>query len=174
MADVTVKQFSDVVGIPIYRLLTQLNDAGLPQLLEHDQITVEHKLLLLKYLRAKNEESSENKSDPEKINGSSTKLVNRNSIIDNKEETKTKTKKVFLSYAWGESQHNKWVKQLAARLRTDGVESILDKWELHPGDHITEFMEKSIERADFVLLICCPNYKLKSNKRKGGLGMKEQ
>ena len=30
MAEVTVRQFADVVGVPVERLLAQLGDAGLP------------------------------------------------------------------------------------------------------------------------------------------------
>ena len=79
-------------------------------------------------------------------------------------------KSVFVSYSWEDKDHNEWVKNLASKLRKDGIDAKLDQWELTPGDQLTEFMEKSIRENDYVLVICTPTYKLKSDKRKGGVG----
>jgi len=62
------------------------------------------------------------------------------------------------------------VKKFATELRANGVEAILDQWELHPGDGITYFMEKSISAAQFVVIICTPRYKQKADNREGGVG----
>src|SRR3990172_62487 len=51
MADVTVKQFAEVVGISVERLLGQLADAGLPVKLATDTINDDEKGKLLSYLR---------------------------------------------------------------------------------------------------------------------------
>jgi translation initiation factor IF-2 len=51
MAEVTVRQFADVVGIPIERLLTQLGDAGLSAKRAEDNINDKEKLQLLTHLR---------------------------------------------------------------------------------------------------------------------------
>ncbi|MDX2089260.1 MAG: translation initiation factor IF-2 associated domain-containing protein, partial [Kofleriaceae bacterium] len=51
MADVTVKEFADVVGISVERLQSQLNDAGLPQKNAGDPISDTEKSQLLAYLR---------------------------------------------------------------------------------------------------------------------------
>jgi hypothetical protein len=82
----------------------------------------------------------------------------------------TKMSQVFVSYAWESSNHKLWVKELAVRLRLDGIGVILDQWELAPGDQLAEFMEKSIRTSDSVLIICTPAYKLKSDVRAGGVG----
>ena len=77
--------------------------------------------------------------------------------------------KVFISYAW-EDDIKTWVLEFATRLRSDGVNAILDQWETVPGDQLTEFMEKSVRESDFVVFVCTPTYKRKSDRRKGGVG----
>lgn len=81
----------------------------------------------------------------------------------------TKSPKVFISYAW-ENDLKTWVLEFATRLRSDGVNAILDQWETVPGDQLPEFMEKSVRESDFVVFICTPTYKKKSDLRKGGVG----
>jgi len=78
--------------------------------------------------------------------------------------------KVFVSYSWDDDTHKEWVAQLATRLRGDGVDVSLDQWHLIPGDQLPEFMERGIRDNDYVLIICTPNYKHKSDKRSGGAG----
>ncbi|MCC5791986.1 MAG: translation initiation factor IF-2 [Legionellaceae bacterium] len=51
MADVTVKQLAQVVGIPIERLLTQLQDAGLPFSNESEVVNEEQKRILLAHIK---------------------------------------------------------------------------------------------------------------------------
>lgn len=72
-----------------------------------------------------------------------------------------KPPKVFISYAW-EDDTKIWAREFAARLRSDGVDTILDQWHVIPGDSLPEFMEKSVSESDFVLVICTPTYKRKS------------
>lgn len=51
MSDVTVKQFADVVGIPVDRLLAQLGDAGLAMSKADETISDDEKNQLLDHLR---------------------------------------------------------------------------------------------------------------------------
>src|SRR5690606_9312524 len=51
MAEVTVKQFAEVLGVPVDRLLTQLGEAGLDVASANDSINHEQKLQLLTHLR---------------------------------------------------------------------------------------------------------------------------
>jgi hypothetical protein len=81
-----------------------------------------------------------------------------------------KPPRAFLSYSFDGPEHREWVLGLATRLREDGVETILDKWELEPGDSIPEFAEKAVRDNDFVLIICTPRYKERSDGRVGGVG----
>lgn len=77
---------------------------------------------------------------------------------------------VFISYSWGNLNHQNWVRDFAARLRSDGVEAVLDQWELVAGDQLTHFMERAIADNQYVLIICTPTYKRKSEAREGGVG----
>src|SRR5690554_1692246 len=52
MAEVTVKEFASTVGIPVERLLSQLNEAGLPTRDADAVISDEDKAALLNHLRA--------------------------------------------------------------------------------------------------------------------------
>ena len=56
------------------------------------------------------------------------------------------------------------------RLRDDGVDAKLDQWLTAPGDQLTEFMEREIRENDYVLIICTPEYRKKSEGRRGGVG----
>lgn len=76
----------------------------------------------------------------------------------------------FISYAWESDELKNWVKELGSRLRNDGVDVKLDQWEVVPGDQIPHFMETSVKGNDYVLIVCTPTYKLKSENREGGVG----
>ncbi len=52
MADVTVKQLAQVVGIPVERLLSQLQDAGLTIANEQEVVNEEQKRVLLNHLKS--------------------------------------------------------------------------------------------------------------------------
>lgn len=78
--------------------------------------------------------------------------------------------KAFVSYSWDDDQHKEWVADLATRLRGEGVETILDQWHTALGDQLPEFMEREIRENDYVLIICTPNYRRKSDARTGGVG----
>jgi hypothetical protein len=76
----------------------------------------------------------------------------------------------FISYSWDDDEHKTWVRGLAARLRADGVDVTLDQWHVAPGDQLPQFMERAVRENDFVLIICTPRYKQRSDKRAGGVG----
>lgn len=78
--------------------------------------------------------------------------------------------KAFLSYSWDDDAHKEWVRELAGRLRGDGIETVLDDWELLPGDQLPAFMERAVRESDFVLIVCTPRYKVRSEGRAGGVG----
>ncbi len=77
---------------------------------------------------------------------------------------------VFISYSWDDEEHKDWVLKLANRLSDDGVEVILDRFYLRPGANLQYFVENNIGRAQRVIIIFTPNYKLKADKRTGGVG----
>lgn len=77
--------------------------------------------------------------------------------------------KVFISYAWESEEHREWVKALANRLLSDGIDAVLDQYDLEPGDRLPQFMEQSVRSSDYVLIVCTPTYKQKADERIGGV-----
>ena len=77
--------------------------------------------------------------------------------------------KVFISYSHDSPEHKQWVSELAARLRRNGIDAILDQWDLGLGDDITLFMERGIVDADRVLVICTDEYVSKAKAGEGGV-----
>jgi nucleotide-binding universal stress UspA family protein len=80
------------------------------------------------------------------------------------------TPKAFISYSWETEEHRRWVLDFATRLRRDGVDVTLDQWEVQPGDQLPAFMERAVRENDYVLIVCTPHYKDRSEKRLGGVG----
>lgn len=64
MADVTVRQLAQVVGIPVERLLTQLQEAGLSFTDDNQTVNEDQKLILLSHLKAG---SKSDNASPERI-----------------------------------------------------------------------------------------------------------
>lgn len=77
---------------------------------------------------------------------------------------------VFISYSHDSQEHKLWVLELATRLRNNGVDAIVDQWDLGPGGDLPHFMEQSIARADRILMICTERYVEKANRGAGGVG----
>lgn len=83
MSEVTVKQFAEVVGIPVDRLIAQLNDAGLPEKTSDETITDDEKMQLLSYLRGRRGDEGEKVASPKKI------TLKRKSVSEIKQKTGT-------------------------------------------------------------------------------------
>jgi hypothetical protein len=82
----------------------------------------------------------------------------------------TDAPRVFVSYAHEEPIHDDWVTGLTGKLRENGIDASLDRWDLRPGQDTTLFMESQIRDSDFVILVCTPLYREKSNVPRGGVG----
>lgn len=78
--------------------------------------------------------------------------------------------KAFISYSHDSLDHKKWVLDFATRLRNNGVDAILDQWDLQPGDDLPQFMERGLATADRVLMVCTEKYVEKANSGAGGVG----
>ncbi len=86
-------------------------------------------------------------------------------------EISTEAPIVFISYSWDTLEHEAWVIDLATKLRANGVDVILDKWDLGPlGKPLPHFMENAVRKAKRVICVLTPNYKLKTDDLKGGVG----
>jgi hypothetical protein len=91
-------------------------------------------------------------------------------LIISKEHLVSVTPKVFVSYSWDSEEHKLWVRELSAKLRSHGVDARIDHWHQIPGHELTLFMEQEVRDNDFVIVICTPRYKEKSDNRIGGVG----
>ncbi len=82
---------------------------------------------------------------------------------------KTEFPKIFISYSWSSEEK---VLELAKRLCSDGVDVVLDKWDLKEGNDKYVFMEQCVTDPEIkkVLIICDKVYAEKANTRKGGVG----
>lgn len=78
--------------------------------------------------------------------------------------------KVFISYSWDGKVHENWVLKLATKLRDNGIDAILDQWELELGKLIPNFMENSVTKSDRVICVITPNYNEKTINLHGGVG----
>ena len=79
--------------------------------------------------------------------------------------------RVFLSYSHDDDGHKRWVRSAANDLSTRELEVVLDQTHLRPGADFHVFMESAVESADFILLVCTPQYGAKAKSRKRGVGM---
>lgn len=81
----------------------------------------------------------------------------------------TEIKKVFISYSWKVQEK---VIELANRLIANGIDVLIDVYDLKEGHDKYAFMEQSVndETVDNVLIICDRSYMEKANDRSGGVG----
>jgi len=89
---------------------------------------------------------------------------------------KTTDPRVFISYSWSNPKHEQWVVDLAERLCSDGVDTVLDKWDLKEAQDKFHFMEQMVRDSAItkVLLVCDQIYAEKADGRKGGVGTESQ
>lgn len=78
--------------------------------------------------------------------------------------------KVFISYSWESEAHREWVTDLGTRLLSDGVNVMMDDFQLQAGDQLPHFMERAIRESNFVLIICTHGYRRSVEERLGGVG----
>lgn len=81
-----------------------------------------------------------------------------------------KNPRVFISYAGNDQKNRLWVKNLASRLRENGVDARVDIFHLKPGQDLPQWMTNELIMADKVLLICDKFYAEKADTRRGGVG----
>ena len=78
--------------------------------------------------------------------------------------------RVFISYSHDSPPHKQWVLKLASDLRANGVDVVIDQWDLSPGDDIPAFMEQGLKTAERVVVVCSEKYVERANNGQGGVG----
>ena len=84
------------------------------------------------------------------------------------------TQTVFVSYSHDDENHSNWVLQLATRLRSNGVDMILDRWNLTLGKDVAAFIERGLSKSHRILCVCSENYVSKANSIEGGVGYEKK
>jgi hypothetical protein len=81
---------------------------------------------------------------------------------------------VFISYSHDSDEHSARVLALADRLIGDGIACRLDRYEPSPPEGWPVWMDRQVDEADFVLVVCTERYsqKAKASKPVSGLGVK--
>ncbi len=84
--------------------------------------------------------------------------------------------KVFISYSWSDPAHQELVKEWAERLVADGIDVVLDIYDLKEGHDKFAFMERMVtdSSVSHVLVICDKKYMEKADLRKSGVGTESQ
>ncbi len=84
--------------------------------------------------------------------------------------------KVFISYSWSEKSHQELVKHWADRLIADGIDVVLDIYDLKEGYDKYVFMEQMVtdQSVTHVLVVCDKTYSEKANARTSGVGTESQ
>jgi TIR domain len=78
--------------------------------------------------------------------------------------------RLFFSYSHDNETHKAWVLALANRMVANGVDVILDRWNLSLGSDLGHFMESGLSEADRILAVCSTPYVQKANGGFGGVG----
>ena len=66
--------------------------------------------------------------------------------------------RVFVSYSHDSKNHMDWVLDLANRLRHDGVECELDRYNVSPSEGWPKWCKKKLMESDYVLVVCTSTY----------------
>ena len=90
-------------------------------------------------------------------------LVHVKGLFRDRGEEKKPT--CFISYAWGISEHERWVLQLAKDLRNADVDVLLDRWHSPPGSDLGRYIDQ-ILASHYVVLVGTPGTSQKSTKSK--------
>jgi hypothetical protein len=78
--------------------------------------------------------------------------------------------KAFISYSHDSPGHKAWVLKFAIDLRANGIDVIIDQWDLVPGQDASLFMQKGISGSDRVIMVCTTPYVTKAEAGLGGVG----
>jgi hypothetical protein len=84
--------------------------------------------------------------------------------------------KAFISYSWNDQSHQYYIEGIAQRLISDGVDVILDVYDLKEGHDKYTYMESMVtdEEVNKVLIFADKNYSRKADLREAGVGTESQ
>jgi hypothetical protein len=71
----------------------------------------------------------------------------------------TEQARVFISYTHDSPEHKASVRALADQLRAEGIDARIDQYEPHPAEGWPRWMQRQIDEADYILVICTATYR---------------
>ena len=77
---------------------------------------------------------------------------------------------VFISYSWDDEEHIKWVTKLACEMYANGVDALIDRFEVFPGSNLENYMQLGLNNCRWVICVCSDQYILKMDDLKTGVG----
>ncbi len=77
---------------------------------------------------------------------------------------------VFISYSHDSKEHKAWVARFATDLRNNGVDVVLDQWDLALGQDVTAFMQRGVASSDRVIMVCSEEYVKRADGVLAGVG----
>ena len=138
MTDITVKEFSRTVGLPVARLIDQLQLAGVNKKDENDLISDEEKMQLLDYVRnnqvAKKSEVNKEIENPEKI------MDDNNDLEKQKTKTVVRKKKVF------SKKNNQVTEKLEPKKAEDNQDDIIAEEDIENKEDVS--LENSTQKIE--------------------------
>jgi hypothetical protein len=79
---------------------------------------------------------------------------------------------VFISYTHDSADHAQAVLQLSNRLRSEGIDCVLDQYESSPPEGWPQWMDREIKKAQFVVMVCTEAYYRRvMGEEKPGVGL---
>jgi hypothetical protein len=84
--------------------------------------------------------------------------------------------KAFISYSWSSPGHQEQVRLWAERLLSDGIDVVIDIFDLKEGHDKYSFMERMVldPHITHVLVVCDRSYAEKADAKKAGVGTESQ
>lgn len=79
-----------------------------------------------------------------------------------------------MSYSHDDEEHQDWVLKLSTRLRGNGVDVCLDRWDVTLGGNLSLFMERAASEDYRVIAVVSETYVQKCDDRAGGAGVEAQ
>ena len=138
MTDITVKEFSRTVGLPVARLIDQLQLAGVNKKDENDLISDEEKMQLLDYVRnnkaTKKSEANKEVENPKKI------IDDNNDLEKQKTKTVVRKKKVF------SKKNNQVTEKLEPKKAEDNQDDIIAEEDIENKEDVS--LENSTQKIE--------------------------
>lgn len=101
-------------------------------------------------------------------------IVGISIMVSTMNESQQPAPKAFMSYSWDNEEHKEWVLHLAKRLASNGVDVVLDRWDVRLGSDLFTFMESGLRDTDRVLVVSSDNYIVRANNPTGGVGYEKR